>query len=210
MRRSGPGRVSCVVVSVCLAAAAGLRAQRDPLPFSRSDADHLTQKVAAIVEQGGVPRRAGTPVPSRRTVIRESEVNAYLRYISRDQLPVGFVDPYVIALGNGRLLGRAQIDLDAVRRVRERSLLDPMRYLSGRVPVTASGILRTRDGSGWFELEAAAASGMRIPAAILQEVVTFYSRTAANPGGFTLDAPFVLPAGIREIEVRAGQAVIIQ
>jgi hypothetical protein len=78
------------------------------------------------------------------------------------------------------------------------------------MPIAAAGTLRTQDGMGTFELESASASGIRIPKGLLQELVSFYTRTAASPGGFDLDAPFHLPAGIRQIEVRPGQAVIVQ
>jgi hypothetical protein len=44
----------------------------------------------------------------------------------------------------------------------------------------------------------------------LQELVGFYSRTSANPAGIDIDAPFELPAGIREINVEAARAIIVQ
>ena len=45
---------------------------------------------------------------------------------------------------------------------------------------------------------------------LLQQVVSYYSRTPDNPAGIGLDDPFALPAGIREIQVERGQAVILQ
>jgi hypothetical protein len=45
---------------------------------------------------------------------------------------------------------------------------------------------------------------------ILQEIVSYYSRTAENPSGISLDDPFALPARIREIQVERGQAIIVQ
>ncbi len=125
-------------------------------------------------------------------------------------MPAGVVDPYVYILGNGRLTGRATVDLDAVRDSRSRGWLDPMRLLRGRLPVSATGILRTTDGVGRFELESANVSGLPIPKSLLQELVGYYTATPATPGGILLDAPFTLPAGIREIQVWAGQAVIVQ
>ena len=49
-----------------------------------------------------------------------------------------------------------------------------------------------------------------IPKVLLQEIVSYYSRTAENPSGIGLDAPFALPARIREIQVEPGRAVVIQ
>jgi hypothetical protein len=53
-------------------------------------------------------------------------------------------------------------------------------------------------------------SGVPIPRTILQEMVSYYSRTAEDPGGISIDEPFALPAGIRQIEVGQGQAVVVQ
>jgi hypothetical protein len=193
-----------------IAATAGLLAQRDPLPFSTSDADRLERTLAAIAQQAGMSSRPGSIVTQIRTAIREPEVNAYLRYRSREQLPAGVIDPYILALGDGRLVGRADVDLDAVRESRERGFFDPLRFLRGRMPISAAGVLRTKNGVGRFELESATASGVPIPKQLLQELITFYWRTATNPAGFNLDAPFDLPMGIREIHVGSGQAVIVQ
>jgi hypothetical protein len=193
-----------------VAAGADLLCQREPLPFSASDADRFERTLAAIVYQGGTLSRPGSVATRVRTAIREPEVNAYLRYRFQEQLPVGMIDPCILAVGDGRLVGRADVDLDAVRESRARSLLDPIRFLRGRMPISAIGVLTTKDGVGRFELESAMASGVPIPKQFLQELVTFYWRTATNPVGFNLDAPFDLPMGIREIRVLAGQAVIVQ
>jgi hypothetical protein len=199
-----------LILLFVIAAGAGLLAQRDPLPFSMADADRLDRTLAAIAQLGVMSTRPGSLATQVRVTIREPEVNAYLRYRSREQLPVGVIDPSILVLGDGRLAGRADVDLDAVREARERSLFDPLRFLRGRMPVSATGVLTTKNGIGRFELESATASGVPIPKALLQELITFYWGTAANPVGFNLDAPFDLPMGIREIQVGAGQAVIVQ
>jgi hypothetical protein len=204
--RFGPWVVALFVI----AAGAGLLAQREPLPYSAPDADRFERTLAAIAQLGFMSSRPGVVPMSVRTAIREAEVNAYLRYRFREQLPAGVIDAFILALGDGRLVGRADVDLDAVRESRQRSLLDPIRFLRGRMPISATGVLRTQDGIGRFELESAKASGVPIPRQFLQELVTFYWGTAANPVGFNLDAPFDLPMGIREIQVLAGQAVIVQ
>ena len=45
------------------------------------------------------------------------------------------------------------------------------------------GCLRTQNGQGRFELQQAAVSGVPIPKSVLQELVSYYSRTAEDPGG---------------------------
>ena len=85
-----------------------------------------------------------------------------------------------------------------------------MNYLFGRLPVTATGTLKTANGVGRFELESASAGSIPIPKMLLQEIISYYSRTRENPAGLSLDEPFALPARIREIQVERGQAIIVQ
>ena len=203
-------RAFFALTCACLCLAAGPQpAQRDTqLPFSAADADRFAVKLA-----GMLARTPATGPRSRKavqTIVTEPEVNAYLRYRAQSQIPVGVLDPVIVALDDGRLIGRATVDLDLVRLSRERGWLDPMQLLRGRVPVEATGVLRSRNGTFQFELESAYAGGVLIPKSLLQELVSFYSRTTANPAGIDMDAPFELPAGIREITVKAARAIIVQ
>ena len=173
---------------------------------SRRDAATLKQKVATINAHADNPGRL-----ARRTVVTESEVNSYLVYEAREQIPVGVVEPSIAVLGPGRLSGRAVVDLDAVRKQKApTSLLDPMNYLMGRLAVTAVGTLKTSNGVGRFELESSSVGSVPIPKVLLQEIIGYYSRTPGKPAGISLDDPFPLPARIREIQVERGQAIIVQ
>jgi len=205
-----PGRsVGSLVLHIAVAIGMlGLPAAvpRADVRASRRDATLMKQKVATITEHGG--RSTGQ---ARRTTVTENEVNSYLVYEAGEQLPTGVVDPSVTILGTGRLSGRAVVDLDAVRKQKNpTSLLDPMNYLMGRLPVTAVGVLTTGNGVGRFRLESASVSSLPIPKLLLQEIVSYYSRTPDNPSGISLDDPFALPARIREIQVERGQAIIVQ
>ena len=173
---------------------------------SKKDAALLKQKVATITAHG--EKAVKQP---RKTILTESEVNSYLVFDAKEQLPAGVVEPWVTALGPGRVSGRAVVDLDAVRKSKKpTSLLDPMNYLFGRLPVMATGTLKTSNGVGRFELESASAGSIPIPKLLLQEIISHYSRTRENPAGLSLDDPFALPARIREIQVERGQAIIVQ
>ena len=90
------------------------------------------------------------------------------------------------------------------------SLLDPFYYLSGRVPVGATRLLRSGAGVAQFDLQSADVGGVPVPKFVLQQIVTHYSRSASQPEGLGLDAPFELPAEIQEIQVERGQAVVVQ
>ncbi|HSP89298.1 MAG TPA: hypothetical protein VLN08_00220, partial [Vicinamibacterales bacterium] len=178
------------------------------LPFTTADGDRFALKYADVVArtaEGDVVRR--TPI---KTVVTEPEINAYLRYRGAGVLPVGVVDPYVFVLGSGRLSGVANVDLDAVRLSKPRGMLDPAQLLRGRVPVAATGVLRSKGGEFWFDLESATVAGMEVPKSVLQELVSYYTKSPSNPSGYDLDAPFSLGGGIREIAVESKRAVIIQ
>jgi hypothetical protein len=175
--------------------------------LTKQDADRFQSKLGRIVIQGKSAAKSAQP---RSTALTDVELNSYLRFDAKDQVPVGILEPMLNALGNGRVAGRAVVDLDAVRRQKQRGWLDPVGYLSGRLPVTATGILTTREGKGQFQLESAEISGVAVPKGVLQELLSFYSKTPENPGGINMDAPFELPARIREIRVGSGTSTVVQ
>jgi hypothetical protein len=175
--------------------------------LSKQDSDRFEGKLTRIVAFGNEKRaRAG----NLSTPISEAEVNAYFEYAAKGQVPPGIVEPRLNALGEGRVGGQAVVDLDAVRKQKQRGWLDPMAYLTGSLPLTASGLLITKDGVGRFQLESAQISGVSVPKSLLQELLAYYSRTPENPRGISMDDPFELPAHIREIRVDRGQATILQ
>ncbi len=57
-------------------------------------------------------------------------------------------------IGQGKVSGKAIVDLDVVRQKQSSGgWFDPTSYLTGKLPVTASGRIVTWDGKGKFELE---------------------------------------------------------
>jgi len=176
--------------------------------LTKQDADQFSAKLNRIVEFGKVkPLKAAAP---RTTLVTDTELNAYFRHHAKDEIPVGIVEPTINALGGGRMGGRAIVDLDAVRKQKERGWMDPMGYLSGRLPLTATGTLTTKDGVGQFTLESAELSGVTVPKTLIQELLSYYSKSPENPAGINMDAPFELPAKIREIRVGKAEAAIVQ
>lgn len=194
------GTLSCALVLTVAVLAASDAA------LSRGDAELLKKKVADISRFA-----SESPPKPHKTPVSENELNAYLQFDGRDLLPSGVVEPSVAIVGAGRVSGRAVVDLDQVRQHRSSTgLFDPARFLTGRVPVTATGVVKAGDGVGRFELESATAAGLPIPKSLLQQIVTYYSRTPAKPSGIGLDDPIELPARIREIQIQKGEAVIVQ
>ena len=174
---------------------------------SKQQADLFSRKLAQIVVQGDAAQKPG----ARRTPVTESELNSWFTYSAKPLLPAGVSDPRITMIGNGKVTGQAIVDLDAIAKKKASGgTFDIWNLVGGKVPVNVAGTLRTKDGIGSFDLESADVSGLPLPKSFLQEVVSYYSRTADHPLGVKIDDPFALPASIRQIDVGAGQAVIVQ
>lgn len=205
---TGPNRVR-TLLAPALAGMLGavVLAQEPSLAPRRENADHFERKIERI------QRFAATPPTARvgqRTVMTQPEVNAYLWWHLDDVVPKGITDPSLQLLGDGRLSGRAVVDLSAIRDQKVRGWLDPLAYVGGKVEVTAAGRLQTDRGMATLDLTSATVAGVPVPKSILQELVTHYTRTAATPQGVSLDDPFPLPAAIRQILVGKGEATVVQ
>lgn len=196
----------CAVLALAVTAGSVSAYQR----LSKQDADQFNAKLVRIVEFGKAKPRSAAAAAPRTTLVTDNELNAYFQHHAKDQIPVGIVDPAINAVGEGRLTGRAIVDLDAVRKQKQRGWMDPMGYLTGRLPLTAAGTLTTENCVGRFNLESAEISGVAVPKALIQELLSYYSKTPENPAGINMDDPFELPSRIREIRVGRAQATIVQ
>jgi hypothetical protein len=196
-----------IAIVLCLTTTAFVGARQR---FTKQDADRFQSKLVRIVDYGNDPRTRAASGAQRTTPLTDTEVNSFLRYHAKSQIPVGIVEPTLNALGDGRVGGAALVDLDAVRTQKQRGWMDPVGYLSGKLPVTAKGRLVTQNGIGRFELESAEVSGITVPKSVLQELLAYYSRTPEKPAGINMDDPFELPSRIREIRVGKGEAVVVQ
>lgn len=197
-RRHSPARL----LAALIVALAPLQAADTSRPL----ADTFAKKIAIINQHGEQPAAA-----ARRTTVSESEINSWFAFRAQPLLPTGLTQPKVTIVGNGRLVGSATIDLEAIGRERgSGGALDVWSYLGGRLPLTVTGLLHTERGEGRFELQSADLSGVPVPRTLLQELLSHYTRTAEKPQGLRLDDRFALPANIKQIEVGQGQAVVVQ
>lgn len=177
--------------------------------YSKQEGDRFQSKLQRIVVYGNTQAAAGRRA-SQNTEFTDDELNSFLRYNVREQIPQGIVEPTLNALGDGKVSGRVTVDLDAVRKQKPRGFMDPMNLLTGSLPLTARGTLSTKDGIGRFELESAEISGVTVPKALIQELLSYYSKSPEHPNGINMDDPFELPSRIREIRVGKAQSTIVQ
>lgn len=175
-------------------------------PVSRRDAARLQAKLDRITKGGPV----GGKAPAT-TAITETEVNSYLQFELGDRIPEGVTEPWVSILEDGRLAGKATVDLARVGKSRKSGgMLDPFNFLTGSLPLAVNGILKTKNGVANFAVESASISSVPVPVWMLQEIVSYYSKSEAAPNGVAIDKPFALPNGIREIRTARGQATVVQ
>ena len=174
--------------------------------LTRQQGDAFAKKV--VVVQNHANEGVKTPLS---TTFTQTETNSYLKFNAIELLPTGLTEPEITLLGQGRVSAKATVDLDVVRKKQSSGgWFDPTSYLTGKLLVTASGRVITGDRKGRVELERAEVSGVPIPKTFLNQMVNFFTRTADNPNGSTVDDVFELPAKIQRITDEAGRFTVHQ
>lgn len=193
------GVLSALALATTIAGAAAAQ-------LSKEQGDSLARKIERI------DRNAATePARPLTTQASEAEINSYLAFNIKDKIPRGLSNPQLRLLGDGQVSGRVYVDLDEFKRQRSSGgIMDPLNFISGQVPVNARGTFRSKDGMGQFQLTAADIHGVPLPKPLVQELVSFFSRTQERPNGFNIDEPFHLPAKIRAITINSGEALVAQ
>jgi len=195
-----------LVAAVLGAGLAPVQAQaQEPM---RAEADAMQTKIDRVTEAFDAERPANAR--ALRTTFTEREINSYLALEGPEFLPAGIAMPRVQIGDGGRVRTRAIVDLDAVSRSRERSVFDPLAYLSGAVEVVAIGRVEGTDGEGLIQYESATVGGVAVPKTVAQELLRFYTTTPERPRGFAFDEPFELPAGFRAVSVESGAVTVTQ
>lgn len=199
---------SLTAVAAILMVGTLLAATLQAAAITRQQSDSFARKLALITRHADI---APPPAKGQRIQVTQDELNSWFTFRSQRYLPAGVAPPTLAIVGGGKVTGEVVLDLDAyAAKRRSGNPLDLWNLLGGKVPVNVTGVLHSKEGQGRFELQAADISGVPLPKVLLQELVTFYSRTADRPQGIRLDDPFDLPANIRHIEVGQGQAVVVQ
>jgi hypothetical protein len=190
-----------IVLAVVVSASAVVASQGKDV----ADAAAMRKKLTAIVERGEAP------AVQKRTLLRtplvEREINAFFRVDGPEFLPAGVVNPQLTIDQGGKVTARATVDLD---KALTPSVFNPLTWFGGRTEVTAAGVVRAENGKGTLELQSATLAGISIPKTVLQQLVSYYTRTPESPNGFNLDEPFELPSNIQRVDTARGVATIVQ
>jgi hypothetical protein len=205
MRVSFRTAIAALAAAVALSTGGDLAYGQDP---TRAEADAMQAKLARVEAAAETPRAVGAPPFS--TTFTEREINAYLALEGPGFLPPGIAMPRVQVGDGGRVRTRSIVDLDGVRRSRERSAFDPLAYVTGAVEVVATGRMEAGDGRGAIRYESATVGGVTVPKSVAQELLRFYTRTPERPSGFAFDEPFALPAGVRAVSTERGAVTVTQ
>ncbi len=199
------------LVGLALCGVCGLTLDAAMQRGTPSPAEQEARAASFAVKLAGVVGHAsqeGAPASSRETRVTEAEVNAYLR--SNAPLPTGISEPHVTFASDGRATGRAIVDLDQIRELRQGGWFNPLSYLTGRLSVTATGVLRASEGVARVTIERAEVGGIPLPGRLLRELIASYTKSDKTPDGVDVDGEHPLPYGIREIQVHPGEVRIVQ
>ena len=192
--------------SLILCAIAGTIVGAAPDVLTPQLGDAFAKKVVAVQEHAN----SGAKKPLA-TTFTQAETNSYLKFNAGGLLPTGLTEPELTMHGENRVSGKAVVDLDVVRRKQgSGGWFDPTSYLTGKLLVTAAGRVITADGKGRFELERAEIGGLPLPPSFLNQMVIFFTRTADNPNGSSMNDVFELPAQIQRIDSKQGSFTVYQ
>lgn len=173
--------------------------------ISADQAQSLVHKLEALENR----RRAGKQAVRAETVlITEGELNSYLNLGVGVKLPDGVTD-VALRLERDRVFAKAMVDLEQVKgKIRTSGPLNPLSLLGGRVPLEIQSRLTNDDGFGTVDVEDVRLGPVSVPLSVLEQMVSYATRSSENPEGFDIRAPFRLPYSVRRIRLQPGRALL--
>lgn len=166
-------------------------------------ANALTRKLEAIEKRRMEKRRKPETV-----LFTQGELNSYLNLAYAEKLPKGVRDVEV-RLDRDRILAKGLVNIDRLKgKAAESGGWGPLSFLSGDVPVEITGKVTARDGFGVIVWESVYLSSMRVPTSVLEQLVLSATKTAENPEGFDITAPFRLPYSVNRLRLEPGRALL--
>ncbi|HEX6738395.1 MAG TPA: hypothetical protein VF310_08995 [Vicinamibacteria bacterium] len=169
---------------------------------SQAMAESLGRKLEAIEK-----RRKDRVRKPETVVVTEGELNSYIAYTLAPEMPAG-VSHVAVRFERERIETTGVVDLDRVGKIQTDSALSPFSLLAGPVNVELRGRLQNQDGFGTIEWETVRVASIPLPLSVLARMVASSTRTAKQPEGFDIHAPFRLPYSARRVTLTPGKAVL--
>jgi hypothetical protein len=145
--------------------------------------------------------------PGSRVVLKESELNAYVRQEVAAVAPEGVKDPR-LELDAGRATAYALVDFPKLRESQGKQMNWLLaRMVAGERPVRVDARIQSGDGRATVDVERVEISGMTIQGAGLDYLIRNYLWSyfpTARPG-----EPFELAHGIERLEVRPSEVQVL-
>ncbi len=140
-----------------------------------------------------------------RLELTEEDVNAWLNLVVENRKDSGVRQAHVDFLGENRIEGTAEIDMDKVNLEGYSAQLFRS-LLQGVQKVDVTGTLECADGKGEFSIEQASLNGVSVPAVLVEQILSY--ATSRQPPNIDITEPFDLPSDIRSVEVLKDRIVI--
>jgi hypothetical protein len=140
-----------------------------------------------------------------RLELMENDVNAWLNLVIENQKEPSVRQAHVDFLGDNRIEGTAEIDMDKVKLDGYSAQLFK-NLLKGVQKVDVIGKLECADGKGEFSVEEASLNGISVPAVLVEQVLSY--ATSREPPNIDITEPFNLPADVRSVKVLKDRIVI--
>jgi hypothetical protein len=193
-----------VLLAVQAASPAGGARPQAPPGLSWEDADHVAETVARLERR----LKLGKPASREPIAVSERQVNSYVTLTLAPKLSSA-ISGLSFRFEPERLAASGMLDLDAVRsKLPQDGPSSLLGFLSGTVPVALKGRFQGANGQGSVLVEEAVVAGISLPPTLLSQILAQATRSAKQPQGFDLLAPFPLPWTARSVRLEAGRAVV--
>lgn len=173
---------------------------------SPAAAQSMVEKLASLEKRA----KPGKPARKAPVSVSAAEVNSYVNLTRGGEMPKGLSDVFV-RFERDRVVTRGLLDLD---QVKERGPLPEgleglLRFLSGKVPVEATGRLRmVSEGVGAVAIEDAHVATLPVPASVIEWLAAWATKSAEHPQGFDITSPFRLPYALKRVRLEPGRALL--
>jgi hypothetical protein len=196
-------KVLAVAAAACLVAGSvRVDAQAPATAPTAGAAESLAKKLTSIEAR----KREKTRKPET-VVVTEHELNSYLNLKMAADMPTGVSDVQV-SMQSERLQATGQVDLDKLDIKKGSSPFSPLALLSGKVPVMLRGRLQSLDGFGNVQIEEVQLATIPVPVSVLERLIASSTKSARNPEGFDIHAPFRFPYSVRRVRIEPGRALL--